>query len=102
MEIDFQKLTPRGFLRKTCSENTQQITGEHPWRSVISIKLLCIFIEITRQHGCSRVNLLHIFRTPFPKNTSGGLLLEFECRTPYTGSLSDKYLQTYGYNREIS
>ena len=25
---------------------------------------------------CSPVNLLHIFRTPFPKNTSGGLLLQ--------------------------
>ena len=22
------------------------------------------------RHGCSPVNLLHIFRTPFPKNTS--------------------------------
>ena len=26
-------------------------------------------------HGCSPLNLLHIFRTPFSKNTSGGLLL---------------------------
>ena len=26
-------------------------------------------------HGCSPVNLLHIFRTPFPRNTSGWLLL---------------------------
>ena len=25
--------------------------------------------------GCSPVNLLHILRTPFPKNTSGGMLL---------------------------
>ena len=33
------------------------------------------FIEITLLHGCSPVNLLHIFRTTFPKNTSGGLLL---------------------------
>ena len=33
------------------------------------------FIEITLHHGCSPVNLLHIFRTPFPKNTYGGLLL---------------------------
>ena len=29
----------------------------------------------TPQYGCSPVNLLHIFRTPFSKNTSGGLLL---------------------------
>ena len=27
------------------------------------------------QHGCSPVNLLHIFRTPFLKNTSRWLLL---------------------------
>ena len=26
-------------------------------------------------HGCSAANLLHIFRAPFPKNTSGWLLL---------------------------
>ena len=31
--------------------------------------------EIKIWHGCSPVNLLHIFRTPFYKNTSGGLLL---------------------------
>ena len=37
----------------------------------------CYFIEITLQHDrYSPVNLLHISRTPFPKNTSGGLLLE--------------------------
>ena len=35
------------------------------------------FIEITLGHGCSPVNLLHIFRIPFPKNTSGRLLLTF-------------------------
>ena len=37
--------------------------------------LLCNFIEIALQHGCSPVNLLHIFRSPSPKNTSKGLLL---------------------------
>ena len=30
-----------------------------------SIKLQSSFIEITLWHGCSPVNLLHIFRTPF-------------------------------------
>ena len=34
-------------------------------------------VEMTLRHGCSPVNLLHIFRTPFPKNTSGWLLLDF-------------------------
>ena len=32
-------------------------------------------IEITLLRGCSPVNLLHIFRTPFPDITSSGLLL---------------------------
>ena len=34
------------------------------------------FIEITLRHGCSPVDLLHIFRTLFPKNTSGRLVLD--------------------------
>ena len=34
------------------------------------------FIEITLQHGCYPVNLLHIFRTPFSKNDPGWLLPE--------------------------
>ena len=54
-----------------------EFTGEHPCRSPISIKLQSNFIEIALQHGCSPVNLLHIFRTPFPKNTSEELLLHF-------------------------
>ena len=34
-------------------------------------------VNVTKSAGncCSPVNLLHIFRTPFPKNTSGGLAL---------------------------
>ena len=39
------------------------------------VALLCNFIEITHQHGCSPVNLLRIFRTPFQQNTSESLLL---------------------------
>ena len=34
-----------------------------------------LYIEITLRHVCSPVNLLHIFGTIFPKNTSGWLLL---------------------------
>ena len=33
------------------------------------------FIEIAIRYACSPVNLLHIFRTPFLKNTSGWILL---------------------------
>ena len=42
---------------------------------VISIKLLCTDTEITLRHECSPVNLMVIFRTPFPRNTSGQLPL---------------------------
>ena len=33
------------------------------------------FLEIPFRHGSSPVDLMHIFKTPFPKNTSGELLL---------------------------
>ena len=55
----------------------QQITGEHPCRSVISIKLQSNFIEITLRPGCSPINLLYIFRTLFTKNTYRWLLLTY-------------------------
>ena len=60
---------------KICSKYTR----EHPRRSVISIKLQRNFIEITLRLGRSPVNLLHIFRTPFPKNISWWLLLYLVC-----------------------
>ena len=49
------------FLRKGVLKICSKFTGEHPCRSVISIKLLCNFMEITLRHGCSVVNWLHIF-----------------------------------------
>ena len=61
------------FLGKVVRKIFRIFTGEHPCRSVISIKLLYNFIEITLRHECSHVNLLHIFRTPLPKKASGGL-----------------------------
>ena len=65
---------PEVFLRKSVLKIYSKFTGEHSCRSVISIKLQSNFIEITLRHGCSPVNLLHIFRT-FSMNTSGWLLL---------------------------
>ena len=41
------------------------------------IKLLCNFIDITLRHECSPENLLHIFRTLFPKKVCEGLFLKF-------------------------
>ena len=65
-------LLGKGVL-KLCSK----VTGEHPCRSAISIKLQSNFIEITLRHGWSPPNLLHILRTPFLKNSPGRLLLLF-------------------------
>ena len=74
----FRGSRPEVLLRKGVLKTCSKFTGEHQCRSVISIKLLCNFIEITLPHGWSPVNLLHIFRTPLPKNTSGWLLLIIE------------------------
>ena len=63
------------FLGKGVLKIGSKFSGEHPCRSVVSIKMLCNFIEIILRHGCSPVNLLCIFRTSFYKNTSEGLLL---------------------------
>ena len=39
--------------------------------------VLANFIEIAFWHGYSLVDLQHIFRTPFPRNTSGWLFLHY-------------------------
>ena len=65
------------FLRKGVLKLCSKFIGEHPCWSVISINLQSNFIEIALQHGCSPVNMLHIFITPFPRNTSEWLLLYF-------------------------
>ena len=49
------------FLGKGVLKICNKFTGDHPCRSVILIKLLYNFIEITLRHGCSPRNLLHIF-----------------------------------------
>ena len=63
------------FLGKDVLKICSKLTGGHPCRSMISMKLLYNLIEITLRHGCSPVNLLHTFRTPFPKSISERLLL---------------------------
>ena len=62
------------FLWKSVLKNGK-FTGKRPCQRVIPIKLQSSFIKIALRHGCSPVNLLHIFRTPFHKNTSRVLLL---------------------------
>ena len=75
VELYIQKQPSRRVLKKRCSEKIQKIHTRTSMPSVISIKLLCNFIEIVLPHGCSPINLMHIFRTPFPETTSGWLLL---------------------------
>ena len=76
-ELIFRSSHREVFLGKGVLKICSKFTGEHSCRSVISIKLLYNFIEITLRHGFPPVNLLHIFRTPFLKNTSGWLLQDF-------------------------
>ena len=66
---------PRGVLSKTCSENMQQIYMRTHMQSN--------FIKITLRHGSSTVNLLHIFRKPFSRNTSWWLLLQEVIKSSY-------------------
>ena len=82
----FRSSHPEVFHEKGVLKLCSKFTGEQPCRSVISIKLLCNFseitlrreccnfIEIALRHSCSPVNFLHIFRTPFPNDTSEGLM----------------------------
>ena len=65
------------FLGKGVLKIGSKFTGELPCRSAISIKLQSNFIENTLRHGCSPVNLPHIFRKHLLKNTFGRLLLQY-------------------------
>ena len=68
----FQRQPSRSVLRKRCSENMQQFYKRTPIPKCDSNKVALHFIEVTLCHGCSPVNLLNIFRTLFPKYSSGG------------------------------
>ena len=73
---DSRSSHPEVFLEKGILKICSKFTGEHACRSAVSRRLVCNFIEIALLHGCSPVYLLHIFWTPFSKNTSGRLLLK--------------------------
>ena len=73
--IGIRASDPELFLKKGVLKIYNKFRGERTCRNVISLKLLCNFIEIAVRRGCS-VNLLHIFRTPFLKNTPGRMLLK--------------------------
>ena len=60
------------------------------------------FIKITFWYGCSPARLLHIFRTPFLKNTAGGLLLKTAGKKNFTSPKMSKtevpHLARYQYS----
>ena len=89
--FDFRSSPPEVFLGKGVLKICSRFTGEHPCRSVVSIKLL-----ITLCHGCSPLDLPHIFRTPFHGNISSGLLF-WRGPAPFTISplKTSKYLCNY-------
>ena len=61
----FRSNPPEVFYEKDILKINRKFSGEHTYRSVISIKFLGNFIEITLWNGCFPVNLLHILRAPF-------------------------------------
>ena len=91
----------KGVL-KICSK----FTGEHPCRSAISIKLLCNFIEIKLQQGCSLVNLLHIFRGPFLRTPLDGCFWHILRKTSNSSVQSvaekDPWFDNYTHSLQIN
>ena len=89
-----QKQPSEVFLRKVALKICSKFTGEHPY--------LRNFIEITLRHGCSLVNLLYIFRTPFLKSTSGRLLLILvittACCINQKGMNQNTWYESYHHN----
>ena len=59
-------------------------------------KVALQLFEITLRHGCSPVNLLHIFRTPFLKNTSGWMLLDVK-----TFSVNPKKVRFLSFSYDV-
>ena len=84
-------------VMKICSK----FNAEQTCQSVISIKLLSNFIEITLRHGCSPVNLLHIFRTPFTENTFWRLLLYHDTINEHTSTNSELSADLFPFTKEI-
>ena len=61
--------------------------------------MLCNFVVFTLRHRCSPVNLVHPFRTPFPKNTFGGMLLDI---ISYVSILLPEKVLTFTATQKIS
>ena len=78
--LKFSKATvtsshPKVSIGKGALKVRQKIYRRTPMPKCDFNKVPSNFIEMALSHGCFPVNLLHIFRTTFPRNTSGWLLL---------------------------
>ena len=72
-----QKQSSIVFLIKRCSEK-MQIFQENT-QTEVQFQWSCkAQVKVTLRHWCSTLNFLLIFRTPFLKNTCGGLFLPFK------------------------
>ena len=72
----------RNFNWKYVSLSTMKCFSFFVRTLLRNTKVLVVGLTHTRNwhrtsHGCSSVNLLHIFRAPIPRNTSEGLLLAY-------------------------
>ena len=68
---------PGVFLGKGVLKICSKLKGEHPCRSVISIKLQRNFIEITLRHWCSPVNLCIFSEHLLLRKLLGGCFWKF-------------------------
>ena len=74
---DVQKQPFKGVLRKRCSENVQQIYRGTPLP-------MYDFNNVAKQLYWNRIEIAsHTFRTSFPNNTSGAILLDVDLKSPY-------------------
>ena len=76
--LNYRSSRPEVFLRKGVLKICSKFTGEHPCRRVIF-----------------KANLLHIFRAPSPRKTSGRLLLKTVI--PWFKDAACKYLTGFLY-----
>ena len=94
----FTSSLPEVFLGKGVLNICSKFTGEHPCQSAISLKLQVNFFEITLRYGCFLVNWLHVFRTPFLKNTPGWLLLKFKGNAQFVKKVAFEPLMDFKQN----
>ena len=94
----FTSSLPEVFLGKGVLNICSKFTGEHPCQSAISLKLQVNFFEITHRYGCFLVNWLHVFRTPFLKNTPGWLLFKFKGNAQFVKKVAFEPLMDFKQN----